>query len=59
MEMGNVSKRQQSDQRVNKKQQPKASNGSSTQRVNLAHGGELQLAPKQKCVLVQYKSTSY
>ena len=37
--------------RPKSRQQPRATNGSSTQRENSAPGGGPQLAPKSNCVL--------
>ena len=54
MEMGNVSKRQQPNQRAENIRRPLS--GSSTQRENLTPGDVLKLAPKQKCVLVKLSS---
>ena len=39
--------------RLNSRKQPGATNGSSTQLESSAPGGLLQLAPKQKCVVIQ------
>ena len=52
METGNQLKRYQPDQTADI-MQSKATNGSSTQRENLAPGSGLQLTPKHEGVLVQ------
>ena len=50
--MGNISKRQQPDQRADNSWRPPM--GLPTQQENPAPGGVLPLAPKQKCILVQW-----
>ena len=52
IEMGNMPKRQQPDQRADKSRSPPK--GISTQRENPAPGGRMQLVPnKKRCALVQ------
>ena len=50
LEMSNVSKRQQPDQRVKNRRSPPMGLNNTTE--NSAPGGVIQLAPKEKYVLV-------
>ena len=54
IENGNRECVKETTTRPNSRLQPKFTNGSSMQRETPAPGSVLKLAPKQKCILVQW-----